>query len=184
MTRTLVSLALLPLLTGCTLLSEENEPPSSHETAAPPFTGRLKVYLSRGSLTNTDFEQYAVTNATLYAECGTVIRGRFKPTDTAIGKLAEEQLLALGSLAVSLSPLFDPAGGALPPPGESVGVFDPGMVELTTASGRVATSLDAVADIDDSRLRPLKALVEQLRALVPEPLCGNTDFYGLSRKKT
>ena len=178
----LFSLSLVTLLVGCVAL-EETPPSSPEELSSVSYN----LYVSRSSLTNTEFEQYKLLPAGLFSECGTIHRGRPETRQQTIEKIDSDKLAKSRELALELfktvsSPEHAPADA----PGANSGMADPGKYTLTVQVGdnkvELKTSFDFVERQQTSIAAHAHAFTQMLRSLPSKTLCGNQDFYGIGRR--
>ena len=174
------SVVFLLLLSGCSTSTPQPPPPHSSVQAS-------EVFLSRGSLTGTSFEQYKLTAGQLYYECGTMNRNRYAASEQDLLQLSPEAEGAIQDLARSFDTLFGQPPPRLDPPGNSNGVFDPGQASFVVSNGKetreIRTSLDTIANASSPLPGRLKRFVMALRGAVPKEPCGSSAFFGLGREQ-
>lgn len=178
-----VSCVWLLSLCGCFGSSTESPPAvQSADVSKVSYT----LYMTRGSLTSQEFEQYKTLPQGVFLECGTIHRGRpqtaFQGLETGAAerqdpaKIAAHEVLAL--LASGEEPKIDE-------PGTGTGFADPGKFILTISDGgakrEIKTSLDWVEQKRTSFASKLHSFGELVRAIPSNPPCGNSEFYGLAR---
>lgn len=165
-------------LTACS--SDEAPPPPPAVKA--PSNLNLALFLRRGSLVSSDFEQYTIQKNSLFAECG-IMQGEKKVVleDTLI-PLADKDLDKLTYLVNQVSE----TKAKLEPRGSGRGIFDPGVYQLTinsTAKKRdIITSLDVVRNATESLEGALREIAERTRGIVEKKQCGNQVFYGIRKR--
>jgi hypothetical protein len=145
------------------------------------------LYLGRGSLNSNDFEQYRALPEGLFAECGTVHRGRPHSVYQGIEPVSSDSATAISAQAHEIieqmkseePPRFDA-------PGSSSGFADPGKFTLLLGSEgaryEVHTSLDWVERQQTPFAKRLNTLARLIRGVPERAPCNNNEFYGLSRE--
>jgi hypothetical protein len=166
--------------TGCW----SSEPPTPNEQ---PAVVSYSLFLSRGSLTSNDFEQYRSLPEGLFAECGDVQRGRAHTSYQGIEPIQPETTSAIAAKAQEVieqlkadePPLFDA-------PGTGTGFTDPGKFTLLLGvegnRHEVRTSLDWVEQQHTLFAKRLNTLTQLIRGVPARALCGNGEFYGVGRE--
>lgn len=182
MKHTLLSLTFSALLCGCAMFDEA--PPSTPEgLTSISYT----LYVSRASLTNTEFEQYKLLPAGLFSECGTIHRGRSETRQQTIEKVDSEKLVKSRELALELFETLSSGDHApVDAPGANSGLADPGKYTLTVQVGEkrvdLKTSFDFVERQQTSLSSHAHSLTQMIRSMPSKTLCGNQDFYGIGRR--
>ncbi|MCB0353280.1 MAG: hypothetical protein KDD64_07145 [Bdellovibrionales bacterium] len=148
----------------------------------------LELYISRKSLTKTEFEQFKFADGQIYGECGTIVGGRYYPTLQDIRPSSSDSARAIASASDSVLDMAAAEDFHLDSPGKNTSLFDPGQFLLSLQRDgeaiRIETSLDSVSEPTSPLQRRLMVLAQVVRqttrdALHEATLCGNTDFYGL-----
>lgn len=154
---------------------------------AEPSPVSYSLYLGRGSLNSNDFEQYRALPEGLFAECGTVHRGRPHTAYQGIEPVSSDSATAIYAQAHEIieqmkseePPRFDA-------PGSGSGFADPGKFTLLLGSEgaryEVRSSLDWVERQPTPFAKRLNALARLIRGVPERALCSNNEFYGLSRE--
>jgi len=171
------------LLSACSLI--EQTPP-----AAPPeklAQVRYTLYVSRASLATTEFEQYKLLPSGLYAECGTIHRGRPETKEQVIEKVADDSLQASREMAYEVYEKLRSSDSLhVDQPGTNASLVDPGKyilsIQVDSSSAELKTSLDFVERRQESIAKEANALTQLIRGMTSKPLCGNGEFYGLGRR--
>lgn len=171
-------LALLSLLvTSCSSIIPEQE------NSALSEINDLKLYFSRASSDSVDFEQYVLKNGVIFAECGSILRGRHKANQQNVISLSKEQQQKINLLAGKVLASSEESILLLSKPGENAHMFDPGNFTLELEKRSFATSLDEITSGTASTAKKLVALSKQIRTYNQNHLCGLKDFYGLGLVK-
>lgn len=157
----------------------------------------LSLFMSRKSLSGTEFEQYKLgAGGDLFVECGKILGGRYIPTFQKMSALSPEsqkQVNQALSIAVSTEKYKK---GAFDKPGANSSFFDPGKFELSfagsvapatelqTLSGEVKTSLDSITEPSSVTEKELLKLAAAIRTGVNfyDPICNHREFYGVPGK--
>ena len=149
------------------------------ETSAP-VPQHIKLYISRSSLYNTEFEQYTLSGDILFHECGKISNGRHQAGRQGVIKLENLTLedLAQASAEVNESAMRNKED--LNKSGNNSDLFDPGVfqLEMDGLNSEIKTSLDSVTAGTGPLERKLRNLAETIRKSAEEKLCGK-EFYGL-----
>lgn len=179
--RVLLSIA----FSGCSLFSSDVQLAENSER--PPEVS-FDLSISRASLTTTEFEQYKSMPIGLFAECGTIHRGRADTRDQKIEKVDAERLQEAGVLAYHLFERL--SAEERPPvdePGTNASLADPGKYTLKLRVGdkqaELLTSLDFVERRQASIATDANRFTQVVRALPSGIMCGNSDFYGIGRAR-
>lgn len=148
----------------------------------------FNLSMSRASLATTEFEQYKSMPVGLFAECGTIHRGRADTRDQKIEKVDAERLKEARVLAWRLFERL--SAEERPPvdePGTNASLADPGKyaLKLRVADKQVEllTSLDFVERRQASIATDANKFTQVVRALPSGVMCGNSDFYGIGRER-
>jgi hypothetical protein len=173
------------VLSGCSLLSSEEQSLVTAENV-PEVSFNLSI--SRSSLTTTEFEQYKSMPGGLFAECGTIHRGRPDIRDQKAEKVSADKLLEVRLLA---SRLFERLSAEERPPvdepGTNASLADPGTytLKLQVADKQVElrTSFDFVERRQASIATDANDFTTMVRALPSGVMCGNHNFYGIGRAR-
>jgi hypothetical protein len=170
---------------GCSAIFSDAQAPINSENV-PEVSFNLS--LSRASLTTTEFEQYKSMPAGLFAECGTIHRGRPDTRDQRVEKVDAEKLHEARVLAYRLFERL--SADDRPPvdqPGTNASLADPGKytLKLRVADKQVEllTSLDFVERRQASIATDANNFTQVVRALPSSVMCGNNDFYGIGRAR-
>jgi hypothetical protein len=168
------------LMSGC---GSTAPTPTAPTDSSGPIS--VEVFLSRGSLNGTDFEQYKFNGPNLYYECGKIARGRYASQQQEFIAVNTETSTALSARLQDLHAIAERSPAPLDPPGKSNGMFDPGQATFafTGSSGtkELRTSLDGIVNSASSVPGKLQRLAVALRGIPPASPCGNAEFYGLGR---
>jgi hypothetical protein len=155
--------------------------------SSEPVAISYSLYLGRGSLSSNDFEQYRSLPEGLFAECGTVHRGRSHTAYQGIEPLSAATAVGISATALEIieqmkseePPRFDASGAGS-------GFADPGKFILLLGSEgaryEVRTSLDWVERQQTPFAKRLNTLGRLIRGVPERAPCGNGEFYGLSRE--
>jgi hypothetical protein len=176
-------LAVAILLVGCSG-SEPISVPDEPVTDLSKLS--YSLYMTRGSLTSQEFEQYKTLPQGLFVECGTIHRGRPQtvaqgvernaPEQSQPAKLAAFELLQILNFEESLK--LDAAG-------TGTGFADPGKYILTINNDgtkrEIKTSLDWVEQKRTAFSTKLHTFTRLVRGIPATPPCGNAEFYGIAR---
>lgn len=147
----------------------------------------IDLYLSRASLTRTEFEQFKVSNNRLFIECGKVNGGKQaaeyqKFIDLDSSDL--EEIKALSDTVVEFSRTHELM---LDKPGSGSSMFDAGQfllkIQLKDGTNELNTSLNSVTSGSKTALKNLLSLAQKIREIAleesDEMLCTNRRFYEL-----
>lgn len=180
---------ILASLSGCSLLSESVFSKSEETTLPRAHTtdGSFTVYLQKGGLGDTEFEQYKLLPIGVFVECGKVVKGRFNAEYQKIIEVHPDTLNALRSNVSSYVQAHAKLSkDDVDAPGSGSGFTDSGRCEVMLSSSGdsviVETSVNWVQSARTRASRELRALIEEIRDLPENSLCGNRSFYGLNRK--
>jgi hypothetical protein len=170
---------------GCSALFPERQAPPAAESVAEVF---FNLSLSRASLTTTEFEQYKSMPTGVFAECGTIHRGRPDTRDQRVEKVDAEKLHEAHALAYRLfERLSSEERPPVDDPGTNASLADPGKytLKLRVADKQVEllTSLDFVERRQASIATDANKFTQVVRALPSSVMCGNNDFYGIGRAR-
>ena len=147
----------------------------------------VELFMSRGSLTRSDFETYKLQDDSLFVEYGPIVGGRFKPSSQDFITLTEELQAQLAASARESIELHTSREWMLDEPGRANSFADPGQYFLTVtledgSKHTLRTSLDTVSEPSSALTRQLRDFAIALRASAPEAPCGNREFYGIPVK--
>jgi len=183
--RLISSLILAIAFSGCSIISSDNDAATPSDNV-PEVSFNLSM--SRASLTTTEFEQYKTMPMGLFAECGTIHRGRADTRDQKLEKVDTERLNEARVLAYRLFERL--SAEERPPvdqPGTNASLADPGKYTLKLSVGdkhaELATSLDFVERRQASIATDANRFTQAVRALPSGVMCGNNDFYGIGRAR-
>lgn len=168
---------------GCAVFSSDGQPPISSESV-PEVAFNLSM--SRASLTTTEFEQYKSMPVGLFAECGTIHRGRPDTRDQRVEKVDAEKLHEARVLAYRLfERLSSEEQPPVDEPGTNASLADPGKYTLKLRVGdkqvELLTSFDFIERRQASIASDANRFTQVVRALPSHIMCGNNDFYGIGR---
>jgi len=145
----------------------------------------IELFMSRSTLTETEFEQYKLSGSRLYHECGEIRRGRFVAEEQEVTSVEAAALGHVKRASAELRQMMAAKQWLLDEPGRSTDLIDPGQLYLTlTFTGepiKVKTSLDSISAAGKSAERKIKEIAELLRAQ-GGVRCGNRSFYGIGTK--
>jgi hypothetical protein len=169
---------------GCSQ-SVESTAPASPEVDVSKIS--YSLYLNRSSLSSQEFEQYKVLPQGLFAECGTVHRGRAQVREQGIQSTTIERQTHLKTMAHDiLQQVNSQDAPHVDTPGTGSDFADPGkfILVVTDAQGKaeVRTSLDWVERKPTLLAQKLNAFAQELRSVSPNSPCGNGEFYGIGRR--
>jgi hypothetical protein len=176
-----LSIAMIATLAGCSWWQSEPPPAAGSDVS-------FDLYLSRASLNGAEFEQYKLLPIGVFAECGTLHRGRQESRVQSIYPVDDATRAALRNTAskIFLRMQRQPAP-SLDAPGDNANPFDPGKYLLTVKSGSLKidakTSLDSVVHPNSVTQELLQQLAALSRGSVDGTPCGNAEFYGLAKSK-
>lgn len=91
----------------------------------------LELYISRKSLTKTEFEQFKFADGQIYGECGTIVGGRYYPTLQDIRPSSSDSARAIASASDSVLDMAAAEDFHLDSPGKNTSLFDPGQFLLS-----------------------------------------------------
>jgi len=181
--QTLLLCASFLVLSGCSYISEiVSDTESTTDSLPAPRT--IELFLSRASLTSTDFEQYKLSNSSVYFECGEIRRGRFLPRQQEFIEVAPELQNEIFAAANTTLDHRTKNKYELDPPGKNKNLADPGIFTLTIvpASGEpvlLPTSLDSITERGRELERNMERLAKLMRKSAGNNVCGSPSFYGL-----
>ena len=168
-----------------TLVACSSQEPAQPNSEAPKNGPDLNasLFLRRGSLVSSDFEQYTIQKGSIFMECG-AMQGEKKV-------VVEDSLVSLqGKNTEKLSYLINQVGNTrakLEPKGSGRGVFDPGVYQLSITDPQktreVTTSLDVVRNGTEGLEGALREIAERMRGFSEKKLCDNGVFYGLQKRR-
>ena len=172
-------------LPGCSTVQEAPLQPGQISSIR-----ELTLFMSRTSLSSTDFEQYKLLNdETLFVECGEKKGGRFFPT---IQKLYAVNKAATNDVKDALAYLVSSKTyqqNRFESPEESDSIFSPGSFSLRFSTesaqgaftGNLTTTLDSLLDAKSAGEKALFRLAKSIRTSYSssEPHCGEESFYGI-----
>jgi len=170
------------LLSGCAT-SHKTFSGTPGENSAVSYT----LYVSRSSLTTTEFEQYKLLPSGLYSECGTIHRGRPETRQQTIEKIDADKVVKSGELARELFGVLSSLDhSSVDAPGTSSGLADPGKYTLTVQLGDKKVDLTTSFDFVERQRSSISArayiLTQMIRSMPSRTLCGNQDFFGIGRR--
>lgn len=161
---------------------------SACATQTPPATESesfefLELYLSRGSLSTTEFEQYKISPGGIFIECGELKGGRAIPTSQEFKRYEEGTFSEIRKRAHEALTYLNTHTNSFEPPGKTSSLFDPGQFLLTISFGKekkeVRTSVNAVSQELDVPTSMIKKLTQAVRKTVNADVCGKASFYGI-----
>ncbi len=139
--------------------------------------------MQRGSMNQSNFEQYSLVDNKLYFECGIVSGGRSRIRQR--GTIDTSNLRS--KIAIDVKKLHDLMTNyaiTFPPTGSGAGLFDGGRLEFNIESSntpiKVSTTLDSIVNGNTARFKTLKRIAEKFRDHVGGEICDRADFYGIS----
>ena len=161
-----------------------SEPP---RTPSEQVAVSYSLYLGRGSLNSNDFEQYRSLPDGLFAECGTVHRGRSHTSYQGIEPISSSAASAISERTQEIiEQMKSPEPPRFDAPGSGSGFADPGKFTLLLGSEgaryEVRTSLDWVERQQTPFAKRLNTLARLIRGVPERAPCNNNEFYGLSRE--
>ena len=189
---TLISSILIPttLILTTLIFTNCSSSPLAPTTITPVEFTELSLFLSRKSLSKTEFEQFTLNNKKeLFVECGRIKGGRHLPIIQELGVISQNKYSEIQkslTMAIQDKPLHSTTFES---PGDNDSLFDPGkfIFNYSTKESKeeAKTSLDAIADADNKvelALLSLTSLIRKNSQTVAgnEPLCGNHSFYGIN----
>lgn len=143
----------------------------------------VELYLARASLNATDFEQYNLNNNTLFAECGSLIRGKHKATQQNIISTQKETNKKIDELVWNIINADQKIYALLKKPGKNESLFDPGkfLLNINYSSDKktIHTSLDNISSAGTKLEKNILKLTKTIRKENKNRLCGFEDFYGI-----
>ena len=146
----------------------------------------LDLFMSRSSLTETEFEQYSISGDSLFSECGLVERGRFVAKVQNVTTIAPDTASELVAATFAVHQLVKEKRPSFDPPGTKASPFDPGTYALKSSCGGepldIKTSFDAVVNGETKPTAALGKLTKTLR-LAAANGCGGRNFFGLTPLK-
>lgn len=150
----------------------------------------LTLFLTRRSLSGTDFEQYKLgAEGNLFVECGKISGGRFTPTFQKMDKLHSENRENLNNAISRMVNATNYKKKSFDNPGKNSSLFDPGKYKITFSatgtsspvSGDVFTSLDSITEPTSPAEKELFNIATAIRTGVSfyDPICNNREFFGV-----
>ncbi len=168
----------LALLSGCA-------PATPPAPPSPPLKS-LDLFMTRSSLTSTEFEQYSLSEDSLFGECGVVERGKFIAQTQKVAALSPEMSAALAEASCAVLRSIEGRKLSFDPPGTKPSPLDPGAFALKTGCGdtpvEVKTSFDTVVNGETKQTEALGKLTRLVRLAAVEG-CGGRTFFGLTPLK-
>ncbi len=179
--------ALIVLFTSLLGACSSSAPLAPHNITPP--SGRtpiIELFLSRSSMTMTEFEQYKLSSGHLYMECGEVRRGRFIAREQELTPVTNDALAPLHERIADLFASASRTDSTMETPGTNRSLLDPGIFLLSielegSGTKNFKTSLDSVANAEQLLTQSLRKLASLIRGLRSEIPCGNDSFYGIPR---
>lgn len=187
MRKILITMIGLSVLTACSVF--EGGVKATSEQASPeidPSTVSFGMYLQRGGLGGSEFEQYKTLSDSLFVECGDISKGRVNSEYQRVLEVDSQKLIVAKQRVARFVTQYKSISSAqYDSPGMGGGFSDPGKCTVRLRAGErsleIKTSLDWVERSRDEVSRELRHLVEVIRGLPSNTLCENKDFYGLKR---
>lgn len=196
--------ALSIFLSSCSLLEDSSDHHSPKELLIgenysddAPHLENFDIFISRGSLTGTEFEHHIYANNSLIQECGTIDRGRFNILEQTVKRVSKKLIsYQAGEIAQDLSSAIEDSSSDWEKPGKSNSLTDPGEINasfnIEGSKHKISTNLDSITlkRVDKEKylnrfiraVRGIKLKLEENSNLPEEKkglICGHQDFYGL-----
>ena len=177
---TVLSLLLSVVLlasSACTTQLEDNIPSVTYDFDS------IGLYLARGSLTKTDFEQYKVFSKNLFFECGEIKGGENIPAQQAPALLTPTQQKKIQGTATALCEVLENSNFTFAKQDPKHGIANSGQLILDLSVNgkeyKIKTSVDSISNSKSLQEKKLRRLVEAIRGSTKTPPCGLKEFYGL-----
>ena len=180
-------LALLFILSSCSTLGMSRQG-SNFEALSSLEHVTLDFYVSRATLTRTEFEQFKLNGEMLFSECGLVLGGRQSPQQNKLKRLSDEESASLLENINKVLEFSAKHNLNLDPPASSTSMFDAGQfilkISRDSGSEEIKTTLDSVVSGSKTSLENLKKLARSIREAAmrsheSHTLCGNRRFHEL-----
>jgi hypothetical protein len=183
----LMTLIGLSVLTACSVFDGGVKATSKEVSADIDYsTVSFSLYLQRGGLGGSEFEQYKTLSDSLFVECGDISKGRVSSEYQSVLAIDSQELAEVKKRIARYINKYDSiSSDQYDAPGMEGGFSDPGKCIVRLRAGErsleIKTSLDWVERSRDELSRELRHVVELIRGLPSNSLCENKDFYGLKR---
>lgn len=174
----------LALLIGCS----STDPHPTITTLEANSSRSIELYLSRASVSKSEFEQFKVTNEHIYVECGKIAGGRQSAQYQELSPLSQVDQNEIHDLTSTIVDFSNSHTLHLDQAGNSDIFYDPGqfILKLEGPSNKILikTSLDSIASASKTSEDNLKKLAIKLRESAKKAsnsgnLCGNNKFFDL-----
>lgn len=147
----------------------------------------FELYYSRASINGAEFEQFKLSDNSLFFECGTIRGGRYFASEQELTSVSPELLSNLNGKANAIVKLLSMSKTELPASGSSKHLADPGEFKLLlnhkTSEHSITTAFDPIAEPSSLIERRVNEFTLLVRSVAKEGLCGNLSFFGLSARR-
>ena len=175
---------LTSILTGCGFINFSGDKNQQNDNLN---IDSVDLYVSRASLTRTEFEQYKITKQKFYYECGKINGSMPKPEVQNVKNLSLNDYSQISKLASDIVNFQNRHELNLDKEGKSTSMFDAGQFILTISAGakpvEIKTSLDSITSATKTSENYLKLIAKKIREIAlinsGSSLCGNRKFYEL-----
>lgn len=169
------------LISSIILTSCSSESPPIPEAPKPKHQ-HVSLFLRKGALTGSFFEQYTLQGDKLFTECGEMQGERKVVLEDELATVSPDKLAELLPIIYQLSI----TNAKLEPRGSGSGFFDTGVVQIIITddekSRDITTSANSVQDQQSGIRGAINDVVEKMRGLSPSVMCGNKNFFGFRRR--
>lgn len=170
------------LLMTCVIFFSCGSPPAPKPEVPKPKYQHVSLFLRKGALTGSFFEQYTLQGDKLFTECGEMQGERKVVLEDQLVTVTTEKLEGLLPIVGQLSI----TNAKLEPRGSGTGFFDTGVVQIIITddekSRDITTSANSVLDQQSGIRGAINDVVEKMRGMSPTVMCGNKNFFGFKKK--
>jgi hypothetical protein len=170
------------LFSACLILLSCSTTPAPQPKSPKPKYQHVSLFLRKGALTGSFFEQYTLQGDKLFTECGEMQGEKKVVLEDQLVTVTAEKLEDLLPIVNQLSI----TNAKLEPRGSGTGFFDTGVVQIIITddekSREITTSADSVLDQKSGIRGAINDVVEKMRGLSPTLMCGNKSFFGFKKR--
>ncbi|GEM_PF-6437542 len=169
-------LGLVLLLVSCSSTT-----PPLPETPKPKYQ-HVSLFLRKGTLTGSFFEQYTLQGEKLFTECGEMQGEKKVVLEDELVNVDKEKLDTISPLITQLAI----TNAKLEPKGSGRGFFDSGIAQIIITDDQksrdITTSTNSVQGQHSGIEGAINDLIEKTRGLSPTVMCGNKNFFGFRKR--
>lgn len=173
---------LMKFLAPIILFVSCSSPPSPSPEVPKPKYQHVSLFLRKGTLTGSFFEQYTLQGEKLFSECGEMQGEKKVVLEDELVSVDKEKLEAITPLITQLSI----TNAKLEPKGSGRGFLDSGIAQIIITDDQksrdITTSTNSIQGQQSGIEGAINDLIENIRGLSPTIMCGNKNFFGFRKR--